>query len=171
MWCSGEFSAIRSSLIAALNIRSPFCRMTQCVCCCCWTGWCCYWSDKSRSDSGWCLPWFSLGWWVDMMQREACSVRGPYCLPLSICLFGSPCTMMFSCLSQCFVFFFLPVSVSTRALIISQAAFFFFVSPSLVLSVLPLPPSLHGPVNGVSVIKSSGLFCWCICACPLPCCV
>lgn len=75
-------------------------------CCCCLTGWCCYWSDKSRrSDSGWCLPWFSLSRSVDMMQREACSMRSPYCLPLSICLLGSPCRMMFSYLSQWFFFY------------------------------------------------------------------
>ncbi len=120
-------SSTRSSLIAALNIWSFFFyRMTHCVCCRYWTGWCCYWSDKSRrSDSGWCLPWFLLSWWVDMMQREACSARSAHCLPLSICLSGSPRRMMFVPVV------FLLVSVSAPALIISQAAFYMLSLPLL----------------------------------------
>lgn len=142
MWFRGEFIAIRTSVIAALNIRGLFYRMTECVCSCCWTGWCCYWLDKSmRSDSGWCLPWFSLSWWVDMMQREACSVRTPYCLLLWLLVYE----VVFFFLSQCF-FFFLLISVSTCALVISQAAFPPppFLPSSFVLSVLSLPLGVIG---------------------------
>lgn len=78
-------------------------------------------------------------------------MRGPYCLPLSICLFYSLC-------SRVFLFFFLFFSGSTLNHL--PSCFFFFASSSLVLLILSLPPSLHAWVNGVSVIKSSGPFCW-----------
>lgn len=100
----------RVSLITALNIRSPFCRTTLCVCSCCWTGWCRYWSDKSRSDSWWCLPWFSLS--VDGLIW--CNTRLVVWGVLTVCLFlfvsYTPCVVMFSCF---WGFFVLHDSVST----------------------------------------------------------
>lgn len=52
-----------------------------------------------------------------------------------------------------------------------SSCFLFVVSASLVLSVFITPTPLFGWLNGVSVIKSSGLLCGGTSACPIPCCV
>ena len=166
-WCESRWRVFSFRILSdrSSEHQKPFFffssyRMTQCVCsrCCCWTRWCCYWLDKSRrSDSGRCLPWFSFSWWVDMMQREACSARSPYCLPLSILSPRLPVwNHVFLFLSQWLLFFFLSCLCQCSCLNHLSGSLF-FLSP-----VLSLPPSLYGRLNGVSVIKSSGLLCECV---------
>lgn len=75
------------------------------------------------------------------------------------CLLGSPCGIMFSCFcpSGFFFFFFTPLCQCFCFNHLS-GSLFSFLSP-----VLSLPPSLYGRLNGVSVIKSSGPLCVCVC--------